>query len=126
MRSPPWYDQRMTENKQAIERYIDGFNKLDHAQILSCLTDDIVWDMPGFFHHVGKEAFDREIENEAFEGKPKIVLTRMTEEDGVVIAEGSVEAHKKGGELLHLLFCDVFEMKGGKINTLIGYIAERK
>jgi hypothetical protein len=54
----------MTENKKAVERYIDGFKKSDHAQILSCLTDDVEWIMPGAFHHVGKAAFDGEIEND--------------------------------------------------------------
>lgn len=116
----------MTDNKQTIERYIDGFNKLDHAQVLDRLTDDVEWVMPGFFHHVGKEAFDKEIENPAFEGTPVIALTRMTEENDVVIAEGTVLATKKGGEKLPLVFCDVFEMRGGKIRKLVGFIAERK
>ena len=44
---------KMTENKKTVEKYMDGFNKLDHQQILSCLTDDIVWDMPGFYHLEG-------------------------------------------------------------------------
>jgi len=115
----------MTANKHTIERYIDGFNKLDHAQILSCLTDDVVWDMPGFFRHVGKEAFDKEIENDAFEGKPVIQLTRLTEENDVVIAEGTVQTKAKGCPVLAMVFCDVFEMQGGKIKKLIGYIAEK-
>lgn len=116
----------MTENKHIIEKYIDGFNKSDHGQILSCLTDDVEWIMPGIFHHVGKEAFDKEIENPAFMGKPIVALTRMTEENDVVIAEGSVQARKKEGDVLELVFCDVFEMRDGKIKKLIGYIAEQK
>ena len=113
----------MSDNKRVIQRYIDGFNTLDHAQILLCLTDDVEWVMPGFFHHAGKAAFDKEIENDAFEGKPVIALTRMTEENDVVIAEGTVQATKKGGQVLPLVFCDVFEMRGGKIAKLIGFIA---
>lgn len=113
----------MTNNKTTVERYIDGFNALDHALILSCLTDDVEWIMPGTFHHVGKDAFDKEIENDAFEGKPVVAITRMTEENDVVIAEGTVMATKKGGEKLPLVFCDVFEMRDGKIAKLIGFIA---
>lgn len=116
----------MTENKKTIEQYIDGFNKLNHAQILDCLTDDVEWIMPGLFHHTGKEAFDKEIENPAFSGIPVISITRMTEENDVVIAEGTVLAQKVSGEKLPLIFCDVFEMRGGKIRKLIGYIAEDK
>ncbi len=116
----------MSENKKTIERYIDGFNKLDHAQILDCLTDNVEWIMPGFFHHIGKEAFDKEIENPAFSGAPIVTITRMTEENDVVIAEGSVLAQKASGEKLPLVFCDVFEMRDRKIRKLIGYIAEDK
>jgi uncharacterized protein len=63
----------VTENKTTVEKYIDGFRKSDHEQILSCLTDDVEWDIPGMFHAVGKEAFDKEIENEAFVGSPTLV-----------------------------------------------------
>ncbi len=116
----------MMQNKQTIKKYIDGFNRLDHAQILSCLTDDVEWIMPGIFHYKGKEAFDREIENPAFSGTPVITITRMTEENDVVIAEGTVIAQKASGEKLPLVFCDVFEMRDGKIAKLIGFIAENK
>ena len=45
-------------NKKVIETYVDGFRASDHAKILSCLTDSVVWEMPGLFHLVGKEQFD--------------------------------------------------------------------
>ena len=51
----------MSPNKQTAQKYMEGFNKSDHAQILSCLTDDIEWLMPGAFHLSGKDAFDKEI-----------------------------------------------------------------
>jgi len=76
----------MSENKDVVERYMEGFRRSDHAMILSCLTDDVVWDMPGAFHLVGKEAFDREVENPAFTGRPTITISRVIEENGVVVA----------------------------------------
>ncbi len=105
---------------------MDGFNKLDHAQILSCLTDDVVWDIPGMFHVIGKAAFDKEIENDTFTGKPVITLTRLVEESDIVVAEGKVRAQKKSGEYLNLAFCDVFIMQSGKIKQLISYLMEIK
>jgi ketosteroid isomerase-like protein len=48
----------MTENKKTVARSLDGFRKSDHEQILSCLTEDVEWEMPGAFHLVGKPAFD--------------------------------------------------------------------
>jgi ketosteroid isomerase-like protein len=112
----------MSANKDTVSRYIDGFNRSDHAQILSCLTDDIEWLMPGAFHLHGKPAFDKEIENEAFTGSPIVRVTRMTEENNVVIAEGIVRAAWKDGGFLDAVFCDVFEMTDGKIRRLITYL----
>ena len=116
----------MSNNTKTIEKYIDGFNKLDHKQILDCLTDDVEWTKPGIFHHKGKEAFDNEIENPAFSGTPVVTITRMTEENDVVVVEGTVLAQKASGEKLPLIFCDVLEMQEGKIKKLIGFIAEQK
>jgi ketosteroid isomerase-like protein len=112
----------MSLNKQTVQRYIDGFNRSDHPQILSCLTDDVEWVMPGAFHLHGKDEFDKEIENEAFTGRPIVRLTRMTEENDVVVAEGTVRASFKNGSVLNAVFCDVFEMEGGLIKRLITYL----
>jgi uncharacterized protein len=114
----------MTKNKATVTKYMDGFRAGDHAAILSCLTDDVVWDMPGAFHLVGREAFDKEIENEAFVGRPEITVSRMTEEHDVVVAEGSVRTQRKEGEALNAHFCDVFVMQDGKIRQLITYLVE--
>ncbi len=116
----------MTENKKTVERYIDGFNKSDHEQILSCLTEDVVWEMPGAFHLVGKDAFNKEIENDAFAGSPTITITRMVEENDVVIAEGAVRCERKNGGLLNAVFCDVFVMKNARITHLTSYLTELK
>ena len=114
----------MSENKEVVERYMEGFRRSDHAMILSCLTDDVVWDMPGAFHLVGKEAFDREVENPAFTGRPTITISRVIEEHDVVVAEGAVQAQRSDGGMLDAVFCDVFEMNGGKIRRLISYLME--
>jgi uncharacterized protein len=116
----------MTENKRTVEAYLEGFRKSDHAQILSCLTETIVWDMPGAFHLVGKAAFDKEIENDAFIGKPVIRSIRLVEENDVVVAEGAVQSKKRDGASFSAVFCDVFMMKQGKIDRLTTYLMEVK
>lgn len=116
----------MSQNKQTVQKYMEAFTKTDHAEILSCLTEDVEWLIPGFFHIKGKEAFDKEIENDAFVGKPMINVTRMTEEDNVVVAEGKVRCARKEGGFLNALFCDVFEMQDSKIKRLTSYLTEIK
>jgi len=61
---------------------------MDHAQILSCLTGDIVWVLHGYKTLRGKQALGAEIENDAFEGSPTINLERLVEEgDSVAMTE---------------------------------------
>ena len=109
-------------NKQTVERYMDAFGALDHESVLHCLTDDVEWVIPGHAQLRGKAAFDAEIENPAFEGRPEIAVTRLVEEGDVVVAEGSVRTRMRGGEAISLVFCDVFLMRGGKIRQLTSYL----
>ena len=74
----------MSARKAVVERYFDGFHGSDHGRILACLTDDVVWDLPGFEHLEGKEAFDGEIENEEFTGSPTLVVVAPEPLDGLV------------------------------------------
>ncbi len=105
----------MSANTTTVERYIDGFNKSDHEQILSCLTDDIDWTVFGYFRLHGKEAYDREIENPAFTGSPVVSIVRMVEQDDVVMAEMTLEARRSSGELMRAAMAEVFVMRDGRI-----------
>ena len=114
----------MSPNKRTVQDYMDAFARSDHAAVLACLTDDVEWVIPGAFHLRGKEQFDGEIENPAFVGQPDIRVTRMTEEDGVVVAEGGVTSARADGGRLDLVFCDVFVMRDAKIAHLTSYLME--
>lgn len=113
-------------NKKVVETYMEGFRTTDHARILSCLTDDVIWEMPGFFRHEGKEAFDKEIENPNADGHPNITIIRLVEEGNIVVAEGTVKAKTKDGNLLDAVFCDVFHISNGKIAKLTTYLMFNK
>jgi ketosteroid isomerase-like protein len=114
----------MSLNQQTVQRYMDGFTRSDHAAILACLTDDVEWLIPGAFHVRGKADFDREIENDAFVGSPTITVSRMTEQNDVVVAEGNVRCARRDGGFLNADFCDVFEMRDARIARLISYLME--
>ena len=116
----------MTPNKQTVQNYMDAFGRTDHAEVLSCLTDDVEWVIPGAFHVSGKDEFDTQIENEAFVGSPIIRVTRMIEENNVVVAEGTVRSARSDGGLLNAVFCDVFVMQNAKIKHLTSYLMELK
>lgn len=112
----------MSVNKATIQKYIEGFRQGDHSSILSCLTDDVIWEMPGVYSREGRGAFDTEIENEGFIGRPEISIARLVEEDDVVVAEGTVRHPRTEGDPLHARFCDLFQMEEGKIKRLTSYL----
>jgi len=90
------------------------------------VPDDVEWEIPGAFHARSRQEFDKHIENDGFVGCPAITVTRLMEEDDVVVAEGMVRTQRKDGTFLNLAFCDVFEMYGGRIRRLISYLTETK
>ena len=105
---------------------MEGFRRTDRPQILSCLTDDVEWVIPGMFHVQGKDDFARHIVDDGFAGQPEITVSRLLETGDVVVAEGSVCAPKADGTIMNLVFCDVFEMRNGKIRRLVSYSMEVK
>lgn len=114
----------MTANKHTVEQYMEAFRRTDRPQILSCLTDDVEWVIPGMFHARGKEEFARHIVDEGFTGQPRIEITRLVEADDVVVAEGWVQAPRAAGGVMHLAFCDIFDMQGGRIRRLVSYLVQ--
>src|SRR5437016_14593971 len=109
----------MTLNKRTIEAYMDGFRRTDRPQILSCLTDDGEWVIPGAFHVRGKDDFAKHIVDEGFVGHPLNTVSRLREEYYVVVEDRSVRATKQDGTLQNSLLCDVFDMMSWKIRRLV-------
>jgi ketosteroid isomerase-like protein len=111
----------MSTRKDVVETYIEGFRQVDHAQILSCLTDDVVWDLLGYKSLSGKDAFDQEIENDAMVGPPTLTIDRLIEEADSVVAVGGGKVARREGDPLVFVFCDVFTFTGDKIRRIETY-----
>jgi ketosteroid isomerase-like protein len=92
------------------------------TQILDCLTDDAVWDLPGYSHLAGKDAFDDEIENEDFMGRPRLHVDRLIEEADTVVAIGEGDTTHKSGEVHRFAFCDVFTFAGDLVRRVESYL----
>jgi ketosteroid isomerase-like protein len=112
----------VSSRKDVVGTYFDGFRRSDHEQIQACLTDDVAWDLPGFAHLTGKDAFDREIENEEFVGSPTLTVDRLIEEADTVVAIGDGVGTRRSGELHRFAFCDVFTFAGDKVCRVESYL----
>src|SRR3954471_7019963 len=106
----------MSRNTDTVKRYLDGFRKNDHEQILSCLTDDIEWTVFGAFHLRGKQAYDKAIDGAPnFIDPPELNVVRMVEQNNVVMAELTGIARRAAGGEMRMSMAEVFVMRDGKI-----------
>ena len=112
----------MSTHKDVVEEYFEAFRRSDHGRVLACLTDDVVWDLPGYAHLEGKAAFDGEIENEEFEGQPRLDLSRVVEEGDTVVAIGTGEARRRDGAVHRFAYCDVFTFAGDLVARVESYL----
>ena len=112
-------------NKKVVETYMEGYNTGDNAKILSCLAEDVIWEMAGFFNLKGKDQFDNEI-NSGWEGNPVITISQLVEEGNIVVAEGAVKCKLKNGGFMDALFCEIFHFDNGKVKKLTTYHIEKK
>ena len=111
----------MSNHKEIVEKYIDGFRHSDHAKILACLTDDIVWNIHGYRTLEGKPAFDGEINNENFTGSPTLNLEHLIEEGDRVAVMGNGQTTDTSGKVRNFVFCDVFAFRDGLVRQIDTY-----
>jgi ketosteroid isomerase-like protein len=106
----------VTQQKAVVERYTDGFRRGDLEQIVSCLTDDVVWALHGAKTLVGKDAFAAEADN-AGGPHPDLTLDRLIEEGNMVavVGHGGVSM---GGDPIDFVYSEVFTFTGGLVSRL--------
>ena len=108
----------MSAHKATVEAYIDGFRRTDHAAILACLADDVVWVLHGYRTLRGRAAFDGEIENDAAIGSPTLIIDRLIEEGDTVVAVGHGSMTLKDAGDVRFVFTEVFLFVNDKVAQL--------
>ena len=112
----------MTPNERTIHDYMEGFRRIDRARVLACLTDEVIWYLPGYTLLAGKRGFDSEIENESFVGSPMFTVDRLIESADTIVATGNGEAKQKTGEVHRFAFCDIFTFADDLIARVESYV----
>jgi ketosteroid isomerase-like protein len=114
----------VTQQKAVVEKYTDGFRRGDLAQILSCLSDDVVWALHGAKTLVGKDAFAAQADSGGG-SNPDLTLDRPRREDHTVavVGHGSVspgagphEFSRASGRCPQ--YSEVFTFTGGLVSRL--------
>lgn len=106
----------MTAQKAIVRRYTDGFRRGELPQILSCLSDDVVWALHGDKRLVGKAAFAVEADSGGGPN-PELQLDRLVEEGDTVAVVGHGCVPRDGGPV-DFVYSEVFTFADGLVSRL--------
>lgn len=112
----------MSDRQQIVHRYMDGFRRSDHDDVLALLTEDVVWNIHGMRTTRGKTEFDGEIENPAFEGSPVLDVERTIEAGDVVVVTGVGQGHHREAGDFRFAYSDLFTFRGDLIAQVDSYV----
>ncbi|MDT5363765.1 MAG: uncharacterized protein QOC69_5527 [Mycobacterium sp.] len=107
----------MSSQKATVQRYTDGFRSGDLAQILSCLTEDVVWALHGAKTLMGRAAFAAEADS-AGGPIPELHLDRLIEEGDTVAVVGHGRVDMGTGEPVDFVYSEVFTFTAGLVSRL--------
>jgi uncharacterized protein len=117
----------VSANKKVVEGYMASMSRMDRPAVLSYLTDDVEWSIVTAGERMrGKKEFEDSIGDPATIRDVRIEIARMTEENDVVVAEGTVRVSPKQGDPTTSQFCDVFELESAKVKRLTTFTAQVK
>ncbi len=104
----------MSPNKKLVETYL---TITDRSKLAPLLADDVEWiewgdgvPASGVITR-GKEAYLKNYGDDELRGE----VHRLTEENNVVVAEGTAHVTKKDGSSLSVRYVDIFDLENGKI-----------
>ena len=107
----------MSSNRKVVEQYLARESTADLDRLLA---DDVEWiewvdgvPMSGAITR-GKAAYLANFGTDELRSE----VHRITEENGVVVAEGTAHVVKSDGKKLAVRFVDIFEIAGGKVQRL--------
>jgi uncharacterized protein len=104
----------MSPNKKVVETYLTTVDKSKLGPLLADNVEWIEWGdgvPPSGVITMGKEAHLKNYGDDVLRGE----VHRLTEENNVVVAEGTVHVTKKDGRSLSVRYVNIFELENGKI-----------
>jgi ketosteroid isomerase-like protein len=109
----------MSQNKTLIE----NLGRTDVSKIAPLLTDDVEWVEwgEGVPAHGSIRRGKKEFIGNYGDDQLHTEITRMIEENNVVVVEGHVRVTKKDGRTFRVQFCDIYELEGGKVRRKSSY-----
>lgn len=109
----------MSHHQQTVRTYASGFATGDLARILSCVSDDLVWEFNGHEAGEGKAAFEEQVIRDLGVCTAEVTIERFVEQDGVVVAINRGRfVPRGGGEAMPFVSAEVYTFTDGKISRI--------
>ena len=108
--------------QRVLDRYLDGFRAGDHEAILSCLTEDVTWDIVGHARAADRAEFEALIDGPPGSRLPRLTVDLTVEQDEVIAVFGSGEFDGPDGSLHTFRFADSFTFRGDLICAVASYV----
>jgi ketosteroid isomerase-like protein len=100
-----------------VQRYTEGFRSGDLAQMVSCLTEDVVWALHGMKTLTGRDAFAAEVDA-AGGPTPQLYLDRLIEEGDTVAVVGRGSVDMGSGDPVDFVYSEVFTFRDDLVSRL--------
>jgi ketosteroid isomerase-like protein len=109
-------------NKDVIRKLNKGFEADNDEMILSCLAEDVRWDVEGHFTAIGKTEFKNNIRGETAAGPPTITVKNEVAEGNYVSVEGEVSCGMKNGLVFKAVFHNAYYLEDGRVKRMNSYV----
>lgn len=107
-------------NRSILEAANSAIKEGDFDGFLSHCAEDIHWDMVGDELIEGKTAVKRWMER-TYVNPPKFSAENFISEDNRLAVFGKIEITDKNGASTHFRYCDVWQIRDGKLADLKAY-----
>ena len=113
----------MEQNKYTLSLANQAIESGDYETFLSLCTEDTHWDFVGERTLVGKDAV-RDYFREVYHVPPVFDVRQVFAEGDHVMAMGNIRLADSNGVEVEYEYCDVWELRGGKLHGLKAYVIE--
>lgn len=109
-------------NRELIRNLNKGFESGDESEVLKCIAEDVLWEVPNAFIARGKEEFRQNIRNENFTGDPVIEIINEIEEGNYLAVEELVQAKYISGDIFKAKFHNTYYIENQKLKRMTSYL----
>lgn len=106
---------------QVVRTFAGAFATCDVDTIVSCVSEDLVWEFNGAEAGRGREAFESQMRADLSTGSAEVVIEQLVEDGDTLVAFNRGRFVPKEGEAMSYVSAEAYTFTGGKISHMRTY-----